>query len=557
MNVIYDLLILFSGVVISNMFLLLLYSLFLGRVDSKGMVGKVSGVVGYPVTIPCDITPPGPGDSPHLILWYKNIFGTPIYSVDGRNGLKTATHWRDENVLGNRENFFISEEKDLIMAYLNISNTKPSDAGPYRCRVDFWKAATRNFKIFVELATEVDALNIYNGKGQLITDRIVSSRINGSISLSCKSFGGSPQPVLSWILDNETVAAPVDIVQVENSVSSRLELRNLQIKDSGKTVTCLAKNNDLHSPPQASVKLEIVLAPVRVEISRTVSTFVAGTSYNLTCQVLGSNPTPTTFLWVAGKKLENINVRESSDGKIFTIVSTFIPTPEHDGEFISCRALNKYLPNEALEDQWKISVVYPPISVIRAEYPEYTNQSSLSVEVARKIILSCEAKSNPKPFEYHWRHKELGRINSQSSSSSKFILQDIKVEQAGFYTCLAENLQGVGESNSIYVDVQYPPICRDETVLEIFISVHESVDLVCEMNSNPGNLTFLWNLHIKDGDVVNPVDVPSSQYTQHERRSVLTLTPRTPGDFGTVTCRARNSVGVGRPCKYQINKKVS
>ena len=105
--------------------------------------------------------------------------------------------------------------------------------------------------------------------------------------------------------------------------------------------------------------------------------------------------------------------------------------------------------------------------------------------------------------------------------------------------------------------MQYPPICRDETVLEIFISVHESVDLVCEMNSNPGNLTFLWNLHIKDGDVVNPVDVPSSQYTQHERRSVLTLTPRTPGDFGTVTCRARNSVGVGRPCKYQINKKVS
>ena len=39
----------------------------------------VMGVAGYPASIPCDLTPPGPGDSPHLILWYKNIFGTPIY----------------------------------------------------------------------------------------------------------------------------------------------------------------------------------------------------------------------------------------------------------------------------------------------------------------------------------------------------------------------------------------------------------------------------------------------------------------------------------------------
>ena len=41
--------------------------------------GSVTGVVGFPISVPCDLTPPSPGDSPHLILWYKNIFGTPIY----------------------------------------------------------------------------------------------------------------------------------------------------------------------------------------------------------------------------------------------------------------------------------------------------------------------------------------------------------------------------------------------------------------------------------------------------------------------------------------------
>ena len=52
--------------------------------QGPGIPGKVEGVVGYPIALPCDITPVDAGDSPHLMLWYKNIFGTPIYSVDAR-----------------------------------------------------------------------------------------------------------------------------------------------------------------------------------------------------------------------------------------------------------------------------------------------------------------------------------------------------------------------------------------------------------------------------------------------------------------------------------------
>ena len=48
--------------------------------------GVVRGVIGYPIGLPCNITPVDAGDSPHLILWYKTIFGTPIYSLDARYG---------------------------------------------------------------------------------------------------------------------------------------------------------------------------------------------------------------------------------------------------------------------------------------------------------------------------------------------------------------------------------------------------------------------------------------------------------------------------------------
>lgn len=49
----------------------------------------------------------------------------------------------------------------------------------------------------------------------------------------------------------------------------------------------------------------------------------------------------------------------------------------------------------------------------------------------------------------------------------------------------------------------YPPRCRDGTERQLYISVHESVDLACEMEANPTNLSFSWNLHLEDGDAVN------------------------------------------------------
>ena len=39
----------------------------------------MTGVVGGRAKIPCDLTAPFPTDSPHLILFYKDVFGTPIY----------------------------------------------------------------------------------------------------------------------------------------------------------------------------------------------------------------------------------------------------------------------------------------------------------------------------------------------------------------------------------------------------------------------------------------------------------------------------------------------
>ena len=45
---------------------------------------EVLGVVGGRAEIPCDLTAPFPSDEPHIILFYKDAFGTPIYRYQYR-----------------------------------------------------------------------------------------------------------------------------------------------------------------------------------------------------------------------------------------------------------------------------------------------------------------------------------------------------------------------------------------------------------------------------------------------------------------------------------------
>ena len=86
------------------------------------------------------------------------------------------------------------------------------------------------------------------------------------------------------------------------------------------------------------------------------------------------------------------------------------------------------------------------------------------------------------------------------------------------------------------------------------IAVHESVDLECELAASPDNVTFTWEMLLGEQE---RKEVDRSQFTQHSTRSVLTFTPRTPGDFGEVICTGTNNVGAGKPCVFSIVKKVN
>ena len=90
---------------------------------------------------------------------------------------------------------------------------------------------------------------------------------------------------LTWQSSSPRVLQGNSSVSTAGQVSSVLVISRLQPSDANTVISCIAINNQLEVPPSAAVRLDIVLAPVRVEMSRTVSSFLVGQSYNITCQV--------------------------------------------------------------------------------------------------------------------------------------------------------------------------------------------------------------------------------------------------------------------------------
>uniref|UniRef100_A0A1I8NLZ5 Ig-like domain-containing protein n=1 Tax=Stomoxys calcitrans TaxID=35570 RepID=A0A1I8NLZ5_STOCA len=115
----------------------------------------IEAISGETIYLPCNVSI-NEGDEVVLILWYREDRGTPIYSVDIREGVKKSIkRWSDENIFGERAYFILDKEPGT----LSIQSTMYTDSGTYRCRVDFLKAQTRNSKIIV---TVIDSDNDSN-----------------------------------------------------------------------------------------------------------------------------------------------------------------------------------------------------------------------------------------------------------------------------------------------------------------------------------------------------------------------------------------------------------
>jgi len=311
----------------------------------------VYGVVGGKAALPCNITSPTADDAVSLILWYKEESSTPIYSLDARKGnLDQARHASSDSLA--TRSYFSTLKKD---AHLLIENLTEDDAALYRCRVDFRRARTRNFAVYLKIFTPPEKPVIKDGNNEVLSSLIGPFSEGDRLLLSCETSGGKPRPSLTWWRESVQLDDSYEITP-SGVMRNTLEIPALQRHDLMAVLTCQAANNNISNPVSSSVTVDLNFRPLFVQIEGEKKSFSAEKTVEVTCRAAGSRPPATITWWKGSKALKRSKDKISIDGNVTTSILSFTPSADDAGKYLSCRAENQLIPGSAIEDGFKLEI---------------------------------------------------------------------------------------------------------------------------------------------------------------------------------------------------------
>ncbi|XP_049559365.1 sialic acid-binding Ig-like lectin 10 isoform X2 [Orcinus orca] len=230
---------------------------------------------------------------------------------------------------------------------------------------------------------------------------------------------------------------------------------------------------------------------------------------------------------------------------------TFTPRPQDHGTELTCR-VDVSRRGLSTEDTVLLSVAYAPkdlvISISQTDVSALEPQGNsphLEVQKGQFLRLLCTADSVPlATLSWALQDRILSWSHPSGSRTLELVLPRVKAEDAGRYTCRAEN--GLGsQSRSLELSVQYAPenvkvmvSQGNRTVLENFrngtslpVLEGQSLRLLCVAHSNPP-ARLSW---ARGGQTLSP--------SQPSDPGVLELPQIQTEHEGEFTCRAQNPLG--------------
>ncbi|XP_021945130.1 nephrin isoform X2 [Folsomia candida] len=515
--------------------------------DKPIPIEHVEGVLGSRGKLPCDVRVPTRTDKLHMVLWFRDKDAEPIYRYDVRE--KLLTDAKRSSVLGERLYFQTMSDP----AHLSIQDLQAKDEGIYRCRVDFKNTPTRNLKINLTIIVPPETPVIVNdANGILASNNQVGPYNEGSpLRLTCEVSGGQPRPTLKWWLNEEMIGGAW-VERNDGVIVNTLTHPNLQRKNLGSKFVCQASNTNLQPPKSASVIVNLNLRPLSVSILQRHSRLSTHTHYEIICESSGSRPPPNILWFLQGQELKGVTTEPDSDDlNITRSILSFTPAVEDDGKILTCRSENHWIPGSAIEDRWRLNVQYAPKVTLSLG----ANMVADEVKEFDDCYFECSVKSNPSTVKLAWYHngRELRHNATQRviMSNTRLVLQKISRHTAGNYQCSGQNSEGTTLSNSVLLRVKYVPTCKHNTESLVGAMKQETIQVICEMASDPPHVQFSWTFNNSGSEVIH---VPQYHYTSSGTTSTLTYTPVTEMDYGTMMCWGSNSVGKGvaGPCYFQI-----
>ncbi|XP_018368212.1 PREDICTED: hemicentin-2-like [Trachymyrmex cornetzi] len=529
----------------------------LGDVDEPLPISDVSAVAGFKAKIPCDIDPPIKDGTVIMVFWYKDEKdGEPIYSVDARGRqIAQARLWSDPYVFGERAVM----KTDVKPAELEIDPLESTDGGVYRCRVDFKNSPTKNQKINLTVIVPPKKPVIYTGASRSLAKILQPFNEGSEMSLLCEVIGGLPPPRVTWYFDDE-VLDDTYTQEHDDITINRLDIRKVTRDFLRSRLICKANNTQLMMPLTSEVILDVNLKPLVVNITNKRFHLSALRTYEIECVSSGSRPEAVITWWKGTHQVKHMARNFADNPNVTRSVLSYVPTIEDEGKFLTCRAENPVVPNSALEDKWHLLVYYAPVVSIKLGSSLKAND----INEGDDVYFECDVRANPRSYKLLW-FKDGKELHQNATAGiilpggRSLVLQSVTKSSAGEYSCMAANVEGKSVSRPVPLEVMYAPICKDGSSTQVVGALkHETISLVCGVQSKPPPTTFHWTFN-NSGELMS---VPATKYAQvkplslitnHWHGSRLNYTPENDMDYGTVACWARNRIGVQRtPCLFQI-----
>ncbi|XP_015782667.1 hemicentin-1 isoform X2 [Tetranychus urticae] len=516
-------------------------------------------------------------DDVSLIIWYRGITGKPLSSLDTRRPSPTSSKASSILTSSSTSSSSSSSSPSLSLS-TSVSSTSPnsdghspdptkyyfdatsdpsvfiidhlteSDSGDYRCRIDYRLSRTRNYVVRLNVIVLPEEVIITDYKGLRVNQVIGPVDEGTDLVLYCDAFG-KPEPSVSWWMSDYTLLDDTYYKSPRGSMRNELTLNSLNRSILMKEIICRASNTNLTRPKEESIFIDLNLRPLEVFLVPPDKQLSANKQVAFECRTIGSRPRPFISWWLDGDKVTPLSETTNGDTNVTINTAIFIFKSYNNGKFFSCRAENPNLDESSIDEGMILNIVYVPLLKLTLG----PNIKGENIREGFDVYLECIINANPRVFETSWMFEGKPLISDPSKriiiSNQSLVLQNISKHSRGRYQCVGRNEEGLGTSNPLYLRVQYIPVCsgKHATKSPMAIARNERARIVCEVDSDPDDVTFRWYLNNSS----ETIEIKS--FTTNGTQSILSYSPRTRLSYGSLLCLAENSIGKQKePCIFHI-----
>uniref|UniRef100_A0A452F193 Hemicentin 2 n=1 Tax=Capra hircus TaxID=9925 RepID=A0A452F193_CAPHI len=397
---------------------------------------------------------------------------------------------------------------------LQVSTAEVADAASYMCVAENPAgSAEKLFTLRVQVPPRIAGLN----------PEQITTTLNSSVSLPC-DVHAHPSPEVTWYKDGWTLPLGEEFFLLPGTHT--LQLTRVQLLDSGMYM-CEALN--AAGRDQKLVQLSVLVPPTfRQAPSRPQDVVLvsAGDKAVLSCET-DALPEPTVAWQKDGQPLVlPERFQALLGGQRLEIQDAQVS----DKGLYSCRVSNAA--GEAMR-AFSLTVQVPPTF----ENPE---TESVSQVAGSRLVLNCDVTGVPAPTVTWLKDRipvESSMARGMVSRGGRLQLSNLQPDQAGTYTCVAENTQAEARKNFVVAVLVAPRIRSSGTTQEHSVLEGQDVQLDCEADGEPPPYV-IW---LKDG---SPLDESMGAHLWfYLDGSSLVLKGLRASDSGAYTCVAHNAAG--------------